>query len=81
MTCPFCSKHTKHLESDLAEARKERDYFRARADRLELLLIPDRRAPLRPANLTPVPRPSWGAVEAAHAQKLAEEAKSKKESN
>lgn len=63
MKCPFCGGLTKQLEADLAEARKERDYFRARADRLELALLPkpvENPRGARPAQLPPpVGRRTW----------------------
>lgn len=81
MNCPFCKSLVHRLEADIAEARQDRDYFRARAERLELLLIPNRQAPVRPSNLAPIGRPSWNDVQAEHNRKLEEEAKAKKESN
>lgn len=71
------------LKEQLAKAEKERDYFRTRAERLELRLIPEPvQHPIRPpSNTTAVPRKTWAQVQAEHAEKikqeLAEEAQKK----
>lgn len=36
------SRYAMHLEAELAEMRSERDYFKGRAERLELMLLPKR---------------------------------------
>ncbi len=75
------------LKESLAKVEKERDYFRARADRLELMLIPQRRpaAPERPRNTQPVPmRKNWAQVvleNAAEIERKAQQAKEKEGAN
>jgi hypothetical protein len=41
----FGSKLLVQLRADLEEARRERDYFRGRNERLELMLLPQRTTP------------------------------------
>jgi hypothetical protein len=41
----FGSKMVVQLRADLEEARRERDYFRGRNERLELMLLPNRVTP------------------------------------
>ena len=36
------SRYAMHLEAELDEMRSERDYFKGRAERLELMLLPKR---------------------------------------
>lgn len=63
------------LRSDLADAKRERDYFRQRAERLELRLIPETVVrPVRPpANASPVGRKTWLQVQAENQEKIKRE--------
>lgn len=63
------------LKEQLAETKKERDYFRTRAERLELRLIPETvQRPVRPpTNSTPVGRKTWAQVQADHAERIKKE--------
>jgi len=66
-------------EAQTAEAQKERDYFRGRAERLELRLLPDpvpRNVPR--GTQEPVGRKNWKQVQQDHAEKLAKEAEQAK---
>lgn len=69
----FGSRRIEDLKAELAEARKERDYFRGRADRLELMLLsPLVQKPIGPrAALDPRPigRKPWIQVQAEELQK------------
>lgn len=57
----------KQLRDDLTEARHERDFFKGRAERLELMLWEAKRiqpiAARAPANLKAVGRKSWEEVQ------------------
>ena len=59
------------LSRMLTEAQKERDYFRNRAERLELRLLPEaQQKPERKGKPVMVGRPSWEAVQREHNAKL-----------
>ena len=77
----FTSKLVLQLRADLDEARHERDYFRGKVDRLEMVLmrLPEP-APMRkavPANVEPVGRKSWAQVQEEWLEKQREELKGK----
>jgi hypothetical protein len=62
------------LKDQLAKTERERDYFRTRAERLELRLIPEPiQRPVRPSNAVPVGRKTWAQVQAEHAEKIKQE--------
>jgi hypothetical protein len=69
------------LKEALAKSEKERDYFRERAERLELMLLPERTArPVRvPGNRAPIGQRTWAQVQAEHAEKLKKEAEAEKQ--
>lgn len=50
----FTGRYVRSLEEHIAELKQERDYFRGRSERLELMLLPNRRsmptASAQPAN-------------------------------
>jgi len=63
------------LSAELAEARKERDYFRGRCERLELMLVPSP-APriVRPTGTqVPIGRKTWVQVQVENADRIAKE--------
>lgn len=63
----FTSKIVIQLRADLQEARHERDYFRGKVDRLEMVLMhlpePVARPRALPANVEPVGRKSWAQIQ------------------
>jgi hypothetical protein len=69
----FGSKLVVQLRTDLEEARRERDYFRGRNERLELMILPQRTTPQtkrtdwrrdNPGGVTQVGgRKSWAMIE------------------
>ena len=64
------------MKASLANLEKERDYFRQRAERLELLLrreAPPVDRPRRVVDFSSVNRKSWAQVQADHARKMAED--------
>ena len=66
----FGSRYVAQLQDDIEEARKERDWFKGKADRLELMLLPNRN-PLA-ANQTkanPAPRQT-GRVSSQEAMRI-----------
>ena len=76
----FASRYSMQLEADLAEAKRERDYFKGRAERLELMLMPNRN-PIVAAD-KPVLHPArrtWAQVQEDHARQMAEAQSEKKE--
>lgn len=68
----FPSHIVLQLRADLEDARRERDYFRDKADRLELRLIPPPvvRGIRSPEDMKPVGRKNWKQVQADHAKEL-----------
>jgi hypothetical protein len=80
----FISRLTLQLREDLAELRADRDYFKGRAERLELMLLEAQR-PVRfntaPPGTPLVGRKSWSQIQAEAYQKIAEEEKAEKEKN
>lgn len=62
----FGSRRVELLREELTEARKERDYFRARAERFELMLLTPREPknimPRNPNDKQPVGRKPWAQV-------------------
>jgi hypothetical protein len=77
----FTSKLVLQLRADLEEARHERDYFRGKVDRLEMVLMrlpePVSRPRTVPANVEPVGRKSWAQVQEEWLEKQQEALKSK----
>ena len=75
----FGSRRVELLERELIEARKERDYFKGRCDRLELMLL----TPRTPANILPrnqanpqaVGRKTWAQVQREDFERQMKEAK------
>jgi hypothetical protein len=71
----FGSKLVVELRAELAEARKERDYFRGQFERMQLVAIPHRIAPIekrtvQPGGLTQTGgRKSWAMIQAENTQK------------
>jgi hypothetical protein len=56
-------------ERELEDVRKERDYFKGRAERLELMLIPDRARPSLATFVDPnlvVGRRTWDEIQREH---------------
>ncbi len=68
--------YVNELKERLANAEHLADYFRDRADRLELRLIPPPvvRGVRSPADMKPVARKTWAQVQAEHADKLKQQA-------
>jgi hypothetical protein len=88
----FGSKLVVELRAEVAEARRERDYFRGQLERANLITHPQRptiapRPDWRqtdPAGVTVVGgRKTWAMIQAENTQRIAEEAatKSKKENS
>lgn len=80
----FGSKLLVQLRADLEEARRERDYFRGRCERLELARDAAPQRPLiiqRPEhNLSPVGgHKSWKQVQREHTAKIQERLKAEEE--
>ena len=80
----FTSRLVVELRAELAEARKDRDYFRGRAERLELIM----QTPRQQRVTLDVPSPerkhrtgtvggfkSWNQVQREHKQKIDEQVK------
>ena len=69
------------LRAELAEARKERDYFRGRCERLELMLVPNPapRIVRQPAGTQPVGRKTWAQVQAENADRITKEIEAEKQ--
>ena len=67
----FATRYSMQLEADLAEMKRERDYFKGRAERLELMLMPNRNpiAAVKP-ELHPA-RKTWAQVQEDHARQMA----------
>lgn len=58
------SRYAMHLEAELSEMRTERDYFKGRAERLELMLLPKRQVEsTMPASVANVGPKSWIQVQ------------------
>lgn len=78
----FVSHLVLQLRADLEEMQRQRDYFKARADRLELILLapkterPKSTAP--PANTSPVGKKRWIQVQLEDRQRQLKEAAEKK---
>lgn len=87
----FGSRRIEDLKDALAKTEKERDYFRGRADRLELMLLgtPRLGAERRPVSVTrettPIGRKFWPQVQAEYIleqqEKAAKEEAAKKKGN
>lgn len=74
----FGSRYVMQLEQDVAEVKRERDYFKGRAERLELMLLPNHNPIARQAVQTKLQAPmrkTWAQIEAENAKELAETAK------
>lgn len=73
----FTGRLVKQLRDDLTEARHERDFFKGRAERLELMLWEAKRiqpiAARAPANLKAVGHKSWEQVQQEFLDKQREE--------
>lgn len=71
------------LEAQLAERTKERDYFRGRAERLELRILPDPIVREKKVNTGQAPgiapRKRWAEVQAEASEKLRQELAAEKE--
>ncbi len=66
--------YVQQLKEQLAKTEKQVDYFRTRAERLELRLIPEVQArPVRPVNAQPVGRKTWAQVQADNAERIKKE--------
>lgn len=76
----FGSLRVEELKESLAKTEKERDYFRQRADRLELMLLPIARpAAERKSNAVPVPhRKSWAQIVMENQAEINRKAEAKK---
>jgi hypothetical protein len=77
----FATRYSMQLEADLAEARRERDYFKGRAERLELMLLPGRnpvtvRAAVQP--LQNMGRKNWAQIEQENAKRMIEQENAKR---
>jgi len=71
-----CDRTIQLLERELAEARKERDYFKGRADRIELMLMPNpviREKIARVGTPFTAGRKTWEQILEEHQKKLAAE--------
>lgn len=68
--------YTQQLKERLAKSEAMTDYFRDKADRLELRLIPPPvvRGPRSPEDMKPVGRKNWKQVQAEHAEELKRQA-------
>jgi hypothetical protein len=68
--------YVNELKERLAKAEETLDYFRDKADRLELRLIPPPvvRGARSPADLKPVGRKTWAQVQAEHGETLKKQA-------
>ena len=78
----FISRLTLQLREDLAELRDDRDYFKGRCERLELMLLEAQRPMPRvqtPIGVAPMGRKTWSQIQAEAYQKIAEEEKAEKE--
>ncbi len=77
----FPNRSVIQLRNQLADAQKERDYFRARADRLELIVL--NRPVAQPARTGPLPSPfgrkPFGVVVAEAVKQQQEKEKRDKE--
>ena len=66
--------YVQQLKEQLAKSEHLADYFRTRAERLELRLIPEVQArPVRPVNAQPVGRKSWAQVQAENQERIKKE--------
>lgn len=75
----FASRYSGELEREIEDLKRERDYFRGRAERLELRLMPSQSPAVIPSNFRPVGRKTFAQVQEEHARKLQEEANQEKE--
>ena len=66
----FGSRFIFELQQEILELRKEREYFRGRAERLELMLLPNRN-PLQAVQTRAKPLPrTGGSVSAMEAMRI-----------
>ncbi len=68
-----------NLKEQLAKCERDKDYFRTRAERLELRLIPEvqPRAIRPPVNAQAVERKTWAQVQQENAERIRKEAEEK----